>query len=560
MRARAPRDVKAETRAGVDPRRVALLGTLLAAAAALLTPAASAQTGRGHFRGARLPSPGEAWLELSSSFESWDSQYALDSPADSVADGSEEPLWADADGPIVNRVYPGAEAFLAGLRQDADALGYDSLPAEEFSLGGLRFDRLQADRRQFPLTVEVGILERLAARVTVPLVKTKTEAFFTFEPEGASFAPLGSVVSEPGAFISEWSAARASLQERIDGGELTEEQRSRARTLLEESGAFLDAFRRRAEAGLLLPLGESRPGGALASHANGLAGDFGQFGIEAPFLSLSGSTDAAALQTFFRGGLMDADSLRGREQGWSLEGVELGVRVGLLDTFRPVSDTAAGGLQLRTTAGAALRVPNGAAGSAPFVTPASFLDVPVSEAQTDLQLSLYQDLRLGALLLQGRARYGLQLADELELRVHPPDRPFPVASASATVERDLGDYLEVHLSPRLAMNRALSIGAEYSYWRKEADRYALAGGEGGEGAPDVSPLAVESTERRHRLGIGLHYRAAGEETSPGDRPVELSFLFQAPVGGSGGQTPVSQITSFRLRVPVGVPSPDLPFF
>lgn len=542
---------------GGVPRCGLLAGLVLAAAVFLASPA-DAQTARGHFRDARLPSPGEAWLEIAPAVESWNAQYALDSPSDSIADGSEEPLSADVDGPIADRLSPGASPFVAGLRQDAAALGYDSLPGGEFSLGGLDVDRLQAERQVAPVSLEVGVLDRLALRVTVPLVKTTTEAFFRFDSAAANFAPFSAAVSEPDAFVSAWSSARQSLETRIEEGELGDEERERARSLLQSSGAFLDAFRRRAEAGLLFPLGGGGPGAALLSHVDSLGAAFGEFGVDAPTLQLAQTATTASLQSFFTGGLMEADSLRGRDRGWTVEGAELGVRVGLLDTFRPAADTTGSGLQLRTTVGAAVRLPRGSPGEAPFVTPASFLDVPVSEAQTDVELSLFQDLRLGPLLVAARGRYGRQLADELELRVHSPDRPFAVPATAATVERDLGDYVEVHLSPRLVMNRSIAIGAEYAYWRKEADRYTLLSAADGDGPADAAPLAVESTERRHRLGVGVHYRAAGEDTSPRARPVELSFLYQAPVAGSGGQTPVSHVASFRVRVPVGVPDLPLP--
>lgn len=517
-----------------------------------MAPGAQAQTARGQFPSARLPEPGEAWIGAAPAFESWNRQYALDSPLDSVSDGMEEPLSADVDGPIVRRLYPGAQPFLAGLRQDAAALGYDSLPDGEFSLGALDVDRLHANRRLVPLSVELGILDRLSARVTVPIVKSQTEAFFSFDSAGASFAPLTSVVSDPGSFTSGLSSARTSLQNQLEAGELTEEERSRAEALLQSSAAFLDAFSRRAESNLLFPVGGTRPGQALAARADSLGEAFQQFGIEAPGLELASTVSTAALQEFFTGP-MGADSLQGGEHGWSVEGVELGVRLGILDTFRPPGDTVDGGIELRTTVGGSIRLPRGSPGEAPYVTPASFLDVPISRGQTDVELALYQDVSVGPLRLNARARYGRQLSDELELRVHSPDRPFPVPATAVTVQRDLGDYVELHVSPRLAVNQSLSLGAEYSFWRKEPDRFALESSDS-DGVRDASPLAVESSERRHRLGVGVRYRAVGDSTTAGDRPVELAFLFQVPVAGSGGQTPVSQLTSVRIRIPVGVPS------
>ena len=533
--------------------RAALAATLLALAGAAVPVQAGAQSARGQFRSARIPEPGELWMEVTPAFESWNAQYALDSPLDTVPDGAEEPLSADVDGPVTERLYPGAGPFLAGLRQDAQALGYDSLPGDEFSLGALDVDRLHANRRQIPITAEFGVVGRISARITVPVVKAQTEAFFSYDSAGVSFAPLGSVVASPGSFSAGWASARDSLQARIDGGGLTAEERQQAEALLQRSGAFLDAFTRRAESNLLVPLAGSRAGGALTSTADSIVAAFQQYGIAAPALGLDSVATGAALQSFFTGA-MAADSLTGRDRGWSVEGVELGLRLNLLDTFRPVSDTAGGGLELRTTVGGAVRLPRGTAGAAPYVTPASFLDLPISEGQTDVEVALFQDLALGPLRLHARGRYGRQLADELELRVHPPDRPFALPTTAVTVERDLGDYVQAHVSPRLALNEALSLGAEYSFWRKEADRYALAGSPGGEGPQDASPLAVETSQRRHRLGVGFHYRAVGDSTREGDRPVELSFLFQTPVAGSGGQTPVSQLTTFRIRIPVGIPS------
>lgn len=492
-----------------------------------------------------MPDPGVAWLEVTPGFEAWNAEYA--------PGGTEERLSAEFEGPLTQRLYPGAAPFLSGLRQDAGALGYDSLPDGEFSLGALGFERLHANRRTVPVTVEAGILERLSARVTVPVTKSQTEAFFSYDSAGVSFAPVSWTVDSPDAFASGWSSARQSLREQVESGGLSAEERERAEALLERSGRFLQAFTRRADADLLFPLAGSRPGTALTSTVDSIVAAFGEYGIQAPGLGLDSVASTAALQSFFTG-TMDADSLTGAERGWAVEGVELGARIGLLDSFSPPGDTAGGGLELRTTVGGAVRLPVGSPGRAPFVTPASFLDVPVSAGQTDLEVTLYQDVGLGPIRLHARGRYGRQLSDELQLRVHSPDRPFPVPATAVTVGRDLGDYLELQVAPRFALNQALSLGAEYTYWRKEPDSYALLSGAGAGGPQDAAPLAVETRERRHRLGVGIHYRALGDSADADSRPVELSFLFQTPVAGSGGETPVSQLTVVRLRVPLGVPS------
>ena len=113
------------------------------------------------------------------------------------------------------------------------------------------------------------------------------------------------------------------------------------------------------------------------------------------------------------------------------------------------------------------------------------------------------DAQFGTWLwIVGSARYTLQLADELVMRVRDPDHPFAYAAQERTVNRDLGDVFELRLSPRFRMNETISLGIEYKWRSKGSDEYS------GDGVPDPSPLASESSQSRHRLGVGAR-RAQG---------------------------------------------------
>lgn len=570
----------------------ALLATGLLLSSFLPRPLA-AQTAQGFFRDAEQPPGGEVWLDLAPTFESWNAQFAKDSPLDTIPDGAEEPLEADFDGPVLDRVFGAEELILAPLRADAEALGYDSLPRSELSLGSLSFEEFHRNRRSVPLDLEVGLLDRVSATVRAPFVRSEVEAFFAWDSAGATFAPAEFAFPESGAFLQGFSSARDSLKARLEGGDLPEERRDSARALLDRSGAFLSTLSRRVEENWLLPLAGTRSGDAMLQRLSNLRNGLSEFGINAPDLDLAGAATTEALQGFFTGGRMAADSLLSREFGWTLREVELGIRVGLLDTYRgrePPSDSVlravrdtmfpdtvppdslspadsaalrraareaayrrrrSGGLELRTTVGALARLPTGPADEAPFVTPATFLDEPVGDGSQDLELTVYQDLRLGSLEVKGNVRYGIQQANDLDLRVHPPDRPFAPAAAAATVRRDPGDYLRVRVAPRVRLNPSFALGAEYTYWRKDPDTFELVNA-GDDGFPEsADPLAVESEERRQRLGVGLFYSARNERTPADARPVEAGFVFQVAASGSGGQTPVSQLTTFLLRVPIG---------
>ncbi len=135
--------------------------------------------------------------------------------------------------------------------------------------------------------------------------------------------------------------------------------------------------------------------------------------------------------------------------------------------------------------------------------------------------------------------------------MHTPDRPFALFETESVVERDLGDYLALRLAPQLRVNEYLSFGLEYGYWHKASDRYTLVSTAGE--LTDVSPLEVETSQTRQRLGLGVFYRAGGKAAEAGRAPPWLfGFVYQGAIGGSGGRTPASQLVTFTLRAPVQI--------
>lgn len=515
--------------------------TLLALVSLVLSPTFAA----GQEVDARIPAHGELWLEITPTLETWSEQFAEDSPDMTLADGEREPLHADFDGPILDRVFPDpVPELLEGLNADASPLGFQPVDPAGFTVGGLDFGTINVQERRVRLALRFGLLDRLSLEAAAPLSFTEVETSFAFDTAAATVAPA--VAALPGAegFLTELTGSRTELENLLSGGGLSPEEAALAQDLLETSGTFVDALGRRVMENAFLPLAGSAAGGQMSAHYAALAEGFDQLGISVPPLSLQETGSSAALAALFTDAPLSATVPGTTERSWNVGEVEAGLRLGILDTF---DDTAAT-VRLRTSVGGLVRLPLRQAGVPPFQDPDDFLDRPIGDGQRDLELALYQDLRLGRVLdVNASARFGIQMEDELVLRVHPPDRPFPVAETRTLVRRDLGDYVAIRAAPRLRVNEILSVGGEYGFWRKGSDTYELLAG--AEAVPSAEPLAVESRERRHRLGVGVFYHPGAGGDGAGSA-WQMGFVFQTALSGSGGQTPASQFVLATFRAPM----------
>ncbi len=537
--------------------------------------AASAQ-----FRDARIPEPGRVWLEINPGLLEWSEQFAESSPDSSIADGDREPLFHDFDGPIAERLFPGPDLFIADLNADAGALGYDPVSGRAFSLGRLDFQTIHKEVRSLELGFELGVIERLSIGARAPLVLTDVETAFDYDVSSATVFFSDLAFSEGDAFFTGARGALASLQALIDGGSLSGQELADAMALRDGTDAFLTALERRAMAGGLLPTGASAAGTQMTAHFGAFVAEFDSLGIALPALPLPMSAEGSELSRLFESPPIVAFAPGGRRNALNLGEIELSARISLLDgisareVHEPVAapDTGVGaaaapdsarerraGIRFRTTVGATLRLPLRSASFPPFENAAHFLDLPIGDGQTDIELALYQDVALGGwLLLRTAAFYGLQRPDELILRVHPPDRPYALESTQTVVQRDLGDYVMLVVRPGLRLNSGLDVGLEYDYFRLGAPSYSIA--EPLPGVPDASPLEAEGRQTRHRVGVGFVYdlsEAEGrDELASGTRAVRSPWQFGISIrrafAGSGGRTPASFRFGAGFRIPVRV--------
>ncbi len=532
----------------------------------------------------RLPRQGAVWFELTPSFFSWSDQFALDS--DLVADGSREPLAANFGGPITDRLYPGSAPFLLDINSDADALGYDPLAPSDLSFGALDYREISKQQRRFPFGLQIGILDRLSLEMTVPLVQTTSTSFFGYDTTAASVTAGTNVVPDPATFFGEFDDARSQLTDLITSGTLTPEELAQATALLANSSSFSSALQRRVMENLFTPVGSSTAGMQMAAMYDAFMAGYVGFGLALPQLSIPQNAAPSDLDALFGSAELDADPPGDVTRGLDVGELELGVRIGILNTFtsitrfdefpsrepgapadtegaeeegeRPVElgETARrlarrpASVQFRTTVGVKLRLPLKDANGPPYLDPSNFLDVPIGNGQKDVEISFFQDVRVSnVFMLLASAYYGVQLSDDVDLRVGPPDQPFGLASTLSTVERDLGNYFAARFAPQLLISNVMALGAEYNFWHKGSDRYTLLVG----GVPTADPLDVETSQTRHMLGVGAYYRTQDlwEDGRTG-LPIEVAIIYQTAIAGSGGQTPAYQRFTIYLRLPAKI--------
>lgn len=513
-------------------------------------------TAQAYDRDARIPAHGALWVEFAPSWEIWTEQFT---GGDDGSDGSRQPLHAEYDGPITDRLFPGMDPLLADLNRDALALGYDSLSATDVSLGSTIYGAITRDVRTVPLGLSLGLFDRLAVDLQLPIVRGTVETSFAFDSTTAGFVPSSTVLPVPDAFFGSFDAARSDLNALVESGTLTPEEEAAARELLDSSGAFGAALATRVGEQGLLPVAGSEAGTGIADRYAGLTAGFAGFGLDLPGFTLPDSATSADLQRILTGAPIGIDSLQGTVRGWALGELEIGLRFKLFDSFERIAavdedrfrasrepDLRGKGTSLRTTIGARFRIPLSAPDVDPYLVPSSALQQPIGSGQTDLELGIWQDAQFGSWLwLVASANYVLQMEDELVMRVRTEGKPFAYTSQQRTVSRDLGDIFEFRLSPRFRLNETIALGLEYRWRSKGEDTFT------GEGAPDPTPLDAGTGGTRQRLGIGAWYRTTPRYLAGiANFPVEMSLVWQGSIAGGGGRTPASDIMTFSLRVPI----------
>lgn len=419
-------------------------------------------------------------VQLGGSFTKFDSRFG--GSADTLADGTRVALGAPFAGPLtaarftalqplqtdLNRFFA---AETAGAQQPGLLAGADNL-----SLGTLDFG-VSAEMTRAPLTLSVGMLPRLSVEVVIPFVQL-------------------------GRSTTAFSLANGSVGRNPDAGF--------NRSLLARIGAGFGDL----GGSPFLPLGDSPLGVELQQRVNAAAPG------EELLLPTEALTTAELLELLQQPGfgpvLFDS-----RYDNWRLGDVEVGARMQLLNTV-PVGayPPTNGGSAVRAAAEVLVRLPTG---QRPDSVPLPDWDAGLG--QPGVSAGLVGDWFQSRLHATAMARYTLLLAGNVERHT---GNIFAPAPGPRTLERDPGDELEVRLIPRFRLNPFLSLGLQYSFWSKSADRYS-----GNDG--DVADLFGISARTAHSFGAGARFSTLPSYFGGGKvLPLEISLGYTRAVAGSGG--------------------------
>jgi hypothetical protein len=492
-------------------------------------------------------------LGFAPTWTSFDERYRADGDAESLA----ADLSIDTLGVPRLSILAPLEAQLRSLTGESDL---------RISLGRTLADQ-DASILTVPFSAELGIGARLSLGVMVPIVRTRSQVWFSPNPA----INEGNVGINPALDNSADSAQNAMLLSQF-GSAITA-----LATLIEECADPSNPDPR-------CPQARTPEAQALLAGAEEFAGGLGEtYSSLSPFVPIEGSaidsvirarvasfSDAfaafdisditsdgpagaslAGLDDFSR---ILTDSIFGLQAlpfrtttQTSVGDIEVGAKFQLFNTVRRDTLGRYGG-GVRAALAAVFRAGTGRADD-----PDDFADIPSGDGQHDVEARTYWDLRFGrhaGLGLVGR--YTWQLPDREIARVAAPHQIFVPYWRRREVERDLGDIVDAEITPRVALGDFFSVMAQYRVRRKAEDRHSgqfSATDELGEPVTlDASVLDLETEQREDRLTIGLGYSTLASAARGRSRiPLEIVIQYGESIRGSGGKTPKVSVGVMNVR-------------
>jgi hypothetical protein len=232
----------------------------------------------------------------------------------------------------------------------------------------------------------------------------------------------------------------------------------------------------------------------------------------------------------------------------SIGDIEIGATLQLFNTVR--RDTLQRyGSGVRATVGGAFRLGTGRADD-----PDDFVDVPSGDGQNDVEVRTRWDLLLGSRFALGfGGRYVWQLPDREVVRITGPHDPFAAYWRRHDVDRDVGDVIDVDVTPRIALGSFFSLMGQYRVRRKAEDRHTglfdVTDDLGEAVTLDASVLDAETEQREDRVSVGLGYSTLTSVARKRSRiPIEIFMQYGESIRGSGGKTPKVSVGVMHVRV------------
>lgn len=426
-----------------------------------------------------------------------------------------------------------------------------------------------------PLSLELGLTNRISIGVLVPFVTATADIDFRINPAGREatlgFNPgvTGSVAAtRNGTLVTELDNAAVALNNRIQTctanpalptcGPINANPAA-ARALVQSATAFANGVntvyggRTGAAGSLFVPVAGTVAQAAIEARLAGLKSQFTSYGQT---VSSSGPSagapmtiaDARHFLTDTAYGILAKPLATSITRG--IGDIDLSVQVSLFDSFRgdAAERRAPHGFNWRQSVGATYRL---GAGKRDEVD--DFTDLGTGNHQNDIEIRSYTDLLWGPhFWVTILGRHNVQLADQVTMRIAEPDKPLAPAYRRQLVKRDLGDISEIEITPRWAFNDAVGLAAQYSFRRQGPSAYsgtfAVNDLNGLPVTINASILNAETEATEHRFGGGISYSTVAAHARGEARvPLEVSWLRRISVSGSGGNVPRLSQDQVQIR-------------
>lgn len=479
------------------------------------------------------------------------------------ADGESEPLATDL---ATESLDPTRLSILGPVRERLEALG--PTPDIAVTLGRLRVDH-DASIFSVPMSAEIGIGARLSLGIMVPIVRTRWGILFSPNPS-VNEGNIGinpaldsdDARSQNEALLAQFASAVDALEALIaacsDPGNpdprCPDARAPEAQELAENASAFAgglgDLY---SETGSpFVPVSNSPFDLVIRDRIGSFAQSFAGFDINDITSTGPASATVAGYADMQRILSDPAFGLRAQPIGprtrTGIGDIEVGAMLQLFNTVRRDSLQRYGS-GVRAAVGATFRLGTGRADD-----PDDFVDVPSGDGQNDVELRTQWDVLLGSRFALGfGGRYVLQLPDRETVRISEPHQPFAAYWRRQDVDRDLGDVVDVQVTPRIALGSFFSLMGQYRTRRKAEDQHTgLFDATDDLGEPvtlDASILNAETEQREDRVSIGLGYSTLTSVARKRARiPIEIFLQYGESIRGSGGKTPKVSVGVMQVRV------------
>ncbi len=559
--------------------RLGSFACTLLSALALGSGRLSAQPVRGLGDDALTPSRGSIRVQLSTSITDFSERYGKGTPG--RADGSVEPRGIDfsVDTLGVTR-FPGLSAAQNALRTLTGNTGFTLTLGKTNLISQVRVQTT-------PILIEAGITNRLSLGVLVPIVSARNQVQFnmnsgsakgnvSFNPAFASdVAASTNALATNATLVSQINAARTQLGALLASCTTNPGSNgscpaiiANAATINASAAAFTTAIAQvygvTGTAGTrFVPYTGSAADSAIRNRVTAFRTQFAQYGVTAIALTTVGpaAPTAAITPDGFQRVMQDSTlgllaSALGTVTHQGIGDVEVSVKLRLFDAFGTRGDTARflpTGMKFRQSFGGAYRFATGM-----IDTPTDFLDVGTGTGANAIEARSFTDVVYGRHFFGSLiARYAVQMADQQTLRItDTPDQVFTPAYRQRTVDRTLGNQLQIEVTPRWVFNDFFSFGAQYLFRNKAEDQYSgtytVTTAESGLPSPltlDARTLNTETAATEHRLGWGVTFSSVAAFARGKARlPIEVQYFNSRSIAGSGGNVQKLSIHQFQVRL------------